>query len=79
VLLFGVARPTLRNITTPRLQVLEGGVAALTGTTAQDDAPAAATGQANNYEDKLRLAKATVAQDPKKVAQIVKNWVNDDA
>jgi len=75
LLIFFVMRPTLRNLTTQRL--LPAGAdlpvmasAKLVG----DSAPAS-----SSYEDKLRLAKQTVTQDPKKVAQIVKNWVNEDA
>ena len=41
--------------------------------------PTQGPGATTNYEEKLRVAKTTVTQDPKKVAQIVKNWVNDDA
>ncbi len=32
-----------------------------------------------NYEAHLTVAKAAVAQDPKRVAQVVKNWVGTDA
>jgi flagellar M-ring protein FliF len=30
------------------------------------------------YEQKLVLAKAAVAQDPKRVAQLVKNWIGSE-
>ena len=36
-------------------------------------------GANNNYEAHLNVAKAAVAQDPKRVAQVVKNWVGTDA
>ena len=32
-----------------------------------------------NYDAHLNVAKAAVAQDPKRVAQVVKNWVGTDA
>ena len=76
VLIFGVLRPTLRNLTAPRLlPVGDDVLPALAG-----NAPPAAQQAAapNSYEEKLKLAKQTVTQDPKKVALIVKNWVNED-
>jgi flagellar M-ring protein FliF len=36
-------------------------------------------GANNNYEAHLTVARAAVAQDPKRVAQVVKNWVGTDA
>jgi flagellar M-ring protein FliF len=76
LLLFGVLRPALRNLMTPRFT--GGNLPALTGPSATVEA-STPNAPRNDYEEKLRLAKATTAQDPKKVAQIVKNWVNDDA
>ncbi|HEX6832549.1 MAG TPA: flagellar basal-body MS-ring/collar protein FliF [Rudaea sp.] len=76
VLIFSVVRPTLRSITTPRLIPV-----------GPDDLPQIATAtvvgsahtpQLSTHEEKLKLAKQTVTQDPKKVALIVKNWVNED-
>jgi len=78
ILLFGVLRPTLRNLVTPRLTGPNTMLPALAGPTAALEAPPTAA-PGTSYEDKLRLAKATTVQDPKKVAQIVKNWMNDDA
>jgi len=43
---------------------------------AQLPGPSASTA---NYEAHLSVAKAAVAQDPKRVAQVVKNWVGTDA
>ena len=43
---------------------------------AQLPGPSASTA---NYESHLSVAKAAVAQDPKRVAQVVKNWVGTDA
>ncbi|MHB8746510.1 MAG: flagellar basal-body MS-ring/collar protein FliF, partial [Gammaproteobacteria bacterium] len=33
----------------------------------------------SNYDNHLTVARAAVAQDPKRVAQVVKNWVGTDA
>ncbi len=43
---------------------------------AQLPGPSASTA---NYEAHLTVARAAVAQDPKRVAQVVKNWVGTDA
>ncbi|HEX4480752.1 MAG TPA: flagellar basal-body MS-ring/collar protein FliF [Rudaea sp.] len=78
VLIFGVLRPTLRNLTATRLIPLgPNDIQQLPGSVLSDEPriPNGGTG----YEDKLRVAKSTANQDPKKVAQIVKNWVSDDA
>lgn len=81
VLLFGVVRPTLRNLTVPRLAAADGAETisvlppALAATPAE---PARVTAAGPDHDEKLRLARQTVAQDPKKVAQIVKTWVNED-
>ncbi len=78
VLIFGVLRPTLRNLTATRLIPLgPNEMQSLPGSVLGDEPriPSGGTG----YEDKLRVAKSTANQDPKKVAQIVKNWVSDDA
>jgi flagellar M-ring protein FliF len=78
VLIFGVLRPTLRNLTATRLVALgPGEIQQLPGSVVNDE-PRIPNG-GGSYDDKLRVAKSTANQDPKKVAQIVKNWVNDDA
>ena len=84
LLLFGVLRPVMRNLAIapkPENQLIEAmampenlntGVVANTGM-------ATAMRQGGNYEDELNTAKSIVAQDPKRVAQVVKNWVTSDA
>jgi flagellar M-ring protein FliF len=37
----------------------------------------AASGQALAFEQQIVQAKGLVAQDPKRVAQVVKNWVGE--
>jgi flagellar M-ring protein FliF len=77
LLIFFVMKPTLRNLTTQRL--LPAGAELPVLASAKLVGDNASPGGAPSHDDKLRLARQTVAQDPKKVAQIVKNWVNDDA
>lgn len=77
---FGVIRPALRTL-------LQGtSAAALTATpqaaigNAGTGAPGGALGAPSfNYEDKLQSARNAVAQDPRRVAQVVRNWVGTDA
>jgi flagellar M-ring protein FliF len=87
ILIFGVLKPTLRSLT-------EKGVAhagALAGSAAgQADmgedqltlgAPRAQGGlppPQHQYEQQIITAKGMIQQDPKRVAQVVKNWVNED-
>lgn len=85
VLVFGVLRPLLRNLAQPRvfepvLETIEGGgggLPALTGETAQT---AELLGPPMDpHEQRLAQARQAVQQDPRKVAQVVKNWVGSDA
>ncbi len=64
------------------LQGAEGGMVAddrvsLSGAARQGQLPGPATN--SSYEQHLNVAKSAVAQDPKRVAQVVKNWVGTDA
>lgn len=85
-LLFGVLRPALR-------QLLEARVTAPRPVVYTDDShdaipmpprPAAAGAPAptvltsHAYEDKLRMAREAVTTDPRRVAQVVKQWVDND-
>jgi flagellar M-ring protein FliF len=77
VLLLLVVRPLLRSLVPP----VRGGslplgppLATLQGTAAGMAAPAPAIG----YEQQLAQARGLVTQDPKRVAQVVRNWVNSD-
>lgn len=94
-LLFGVLKPVLRSLAEKGVQSGgDGGMYALQGADgagmmtddrvslsggarqAQLPGPSAST---TNYEAHLTVARAAVAQDPKRVAQVVKNWVGTDA
>jgi flagellar M-ring protein FliF len=82
-LILMVVRPTVRQLLstplTAQVQALpggEGGEAVAIGA----GGGAVAIGQRSvpAYEDKLALARTAVAQDPKRVAQVVKTWVGSD-
>ncbi len=86
LLIFGVLKPTLRSLT-------EKGVAApamVTGPAAEGgvgedqvsiggprNAGSLAAPQ-QQYEQQIAAAKGMIQQDPKRVAQVVKTWVNED-
>lgn len=80
-LVFGVLRPMLASLASKGREAGPGGgrLAAeqlsLGGSSAPQLAPAAPP----NYENDLNVTKSMVAQDPKRVAQVVKTWVASDA
>lgn len=90
-LIFMVVRPTLRSLlSSPALASLPAQTANVelapdrTNVSAAGNAvggspalPALSSPKA--YEEKVNAARAAVAQDPKRVAQVVKNWVSADA
>ncbi len=84
VLVFGVLRPLLRNLAAPAepqqlLATIEnsGALAALPGETAQTAELLAPP--TDPHEQRLQLARQAAQQDPRKVAQVVKTWVGNDA
>jgi flagellar M-ring protein FliF len=85
VLVFAVVRPTLKSLlATPRMAALPGGpmsaasAAALAGNMQRLEEVVQEPGVVPAYEQKLQLAKTAVAQDPKKVAQVVKSWLGEE-
>ncbi len=83
VLIFAVLRPTLRSLMAPRAPVAGGVMRAelAESGSGQDALPVAPNPQAlapPPYEQKLALARNAVAQDPARVAQVVKNWIGED-
>jgi flagellar M-ring protein FliF len=90
ILIFAVLRPLLRSLMTPRKYVPSVNEEDVD---LQRDALAQQAGQlalANNgaavpalpagpqpYEQRLTAARGVVTQDPKRVAQVVKTWVNE--
>ncbi len=85
LLIFFVLRPTMRALAARGggLEVLPGqaGVEGLarTGAEAQLAGPMGLIGQSSaNYEQELEAARHMVTNDPKRVAQVVKNWVGEN-
>jgi flagellar M-ring protein FliF len=76
-----VLRPALRSLLAPPPpKTVEGIIETMNGhraTAALRDESVPETPRA--YEQKLVLARAAVAQDPKRVAQVVKTWIGADA
>lgn len=81
LVLFGVLRPVMRNLS----RVPKGGrLAAVEGEDGLDDDQVTLSGERgkrlprpNDYESELEMAKAMAVQEPKRVAQVVKQWVNE--
>ena len=59
-----------------RLALQQGDALGLPGANTQQ-AQLAAPG--SSYEQQLEAAQSVVKEDPKRVAQVVKNWVTEDA
>lgn len=76
-LIFGVLRPMLRGLAARSVRTAEV-AGALTQAAPAEGAPAAVR-RGTSYEQELNAAKAIANQDPKRVAQVVKNWVASDA
>jgi flagellar M-ring protein FliF len=78
----GVLRPMIKNLTTPPPQLVDARATDDSGSgqhgpVATASAGQAASGQALAFEQQIVQAKGLVAQDPKRVAQVVKNWVGE--
>jgi flagellar M-ring protein FliF len=93
-LVFGVLRPTLRQITgankkeeaeqppqTAEVELVDPDadpLAELSADQVQLSATAALAAPVDNYEERLRMAREAVRADSKRVAQVVKGWVSND-
>jgi len=90
LLVFGVLRPMLRNLTTAAKSGGRAGGDAegegerdldedqLTLGGPQHGGPAQLPNPQDGYDDHLALAKQMAVQDPKHVAQVVKTWISSD-
>ena len=84
ILVFGLLRPVLRSLAERGTEALQGGAAAGEAGQGQLGMAGGAPGHAQlqapqvDYEHNLRNARAVVKEDPKRVAQVVKNWVAED-
>ncbi len=89
VLLFMVVKPTLKQLLAPLNQAStpkalpgqQGGADVGAAVPSGGGAAAAISGNSNTlaYEQQLAQARTLVAQDPARVAQVVKGWVANDA
>ena len=88
LLVFGVLKPVMKSLAAPRAQELiaaseggegaAGGIAEDTVSLSQQAVQPALGGPPGSYEQNLATANAAIEQDPKLVAQVVKNWVKQD-
>ena len=89
-LIFVVLRPALRSLLTAPIKAPAAATAEALAAAAGDGVVARALAddrvqfqesapRPNGYEQKLQAARQAVAQDPKRVAQVVKNWVGQEA
>ncbi len=91
VIAFLILRPALKSALKPQLQAAPVAAPALAGAPGaqaavlaageadfqqQESAPAKRKGQ--DMQDKLQRAREAVKEDPKKVAQLMKQWVGDE-
>jgi flagellar M-ring protein FliF len=85
VLIFVVLRPALKSLLQAPLKAAGTALTAAPGddvdrALADDRVNLPSVARAPNpYEQKLQIAKQAVAQDPKRVAQVVKTWVGQEA
>jgi flagellar M-ring protein FliF len=89
VLVFGVLRPVLNNITNPKSKHADGdvelgGMVGLDGELANDRVSLGGPqsillpSPSEGYDAQLNAIKSLVAEDPARVAQVVKEWINTD-
>lgn len=88
-LVFGVLRPVLRNLSGSNTPGRNLALAAASGEYADLDINEKVTlsggedmllsGPTDGYERQLNAIKSLIAQDPGRVAQVVKQWISEDA
>lgn len=82
LLIFAVIRPTLRQLVMtlpPRTMALPPAMQSFPSAPTQDSGADAGLGNAANpFDEKISGAKRIVKEDPKRVAQVVRQWVNED-
>jgi len=87
LLIFTVLRPAFRQLLAPKVHIAtivdDDAPVALSpaATTASASGAASARGGAPalmNFDDKLEVARTAVSTDPKRVAQVVRDWVESD-
>ena len=88
LLIFGVIRPVMRSLADKGAVLPSGSQMALAGEggMAEDQVTLSGPGgaatlpapQQQGYEHQIAAARGMVQNDPKRVAQVMKNWVNDN-
>ncbi len=93
-ILFGVLKPMLTNLSSKSVQLNQvlgeqygkgggkgsgGNRGASAGEGADVDADSMLGGALLSYEDQMRAIKKLASEDPKRVAQVVKKWMDTDA
>lgn len=77
-----VLRPALRTLLSTPLTASAAALPPAAAAAGAEDRPTIAAGPASlpqlGYENKLQAARTAVAQDPKRVAQVVKNWIGQE-
>jgi len=78
-LVFGVLRPLLRDLMKPvEAATPEGGAVALGGMSEAEQEVAAAATAEDSYAEHLRKTREFAKENPKVVAEIVKEWMNKE-
>jgi flagellar M-ring protein FliF len=89
LLIFGVIKPVMRGLAekgvefsagSPQLAMAGANIAEDQVTLSNPDGHASlpGPGQQRGYDYQVAAAKGMAQNDPKRVAQVMKNWVNDD-
>jgi flagellar M-ring protein FliF len=87
VIAFGLLRPLLRGVFKGAPQAASSALPAPAGVTSisarvaddpSDDGARLEAPSSDAYEQRIRMARRMVDDDPRQVAQVVKNWVNEN-
>ncbi len=79
-LVFGVLRPIMRNLASAPKQIVvneAGEEIPEDQLTLSDESGGGRLPKPSTYEDNLNMAKSLASQEPKRVAQVVKGWLDD--
>lgn len=74
-----IIQPLLKTMMLPRRSELETAAQAAAHAAILDEDEAAAQVELNNYSAKIERARSLAQQDPKTVANVIKNWINPNA
>jgi len=79
LLVFGVLRPIMRKLAVPPKQIVinEAGEEIPEDQLTLSNESGGRLPKPSTYEDNLNMAKSLASQEPKRVAQVVKGWIED--